>query len=36
MERPTAGHKVDPDGGEPLHFSGADFVIRASAETTGA
>jgi mannose-6-phosphate isomerase-like protein (cupin superfamily) len=35
MERPTAGHKVDPDGGERLHFSGADFVIRASAETTG-
>jgi mannose-6-phosphate isomerase-like protein (cupin superfamily) len=34
MKRP-AGHKVDPDGGERLHFSGADFVIRASAETTG-
>jgi mannose-6-phosphate isomerase-like protein (cupin superfamily) len=35
MERPAAGHKVDPDGGERLRFSGADFVIRASAETTG-
>jgi mannose-6-phosphate isomerase-like protein (cupin superfamily) len=35
MERPTAGHKVDLDGGERLRFSDADFVIRASAETTG-
>jgi hypothetical protein len=35
MERPTAGHKVDLDGGERLRFSDADFVIRASAETIG-
>ena len=35
MERPATGHKVDPEGGERLHFSDADFVIRASAETTG-
>jgi mannose-6-phosphate isomerase-like protein (cupin superfamily) len=35
MEGSAAGHKVDLDGGERLHFSGADFVIRASAETTG-
>jgi mannose-6-phosphate isomerase-like protein (cupin superfamily) len=35
MERPKAGHKVDLDGGERLHFSDADFVLRASAETTG-
>jgi mannose-6-phosphate isomerase-like protein (cupin superfamily) len=27
--------KVDADGGERLNFSGADFVIRASADTTG-
>jgi mannose-6-phosphate isomerase-like protein (cupin superfamily) len=35
MEGPPGGHKVDLDGGERVHFSGADFVIRASAETTG-
>jgi mannose-6-phosphate isomerase-like protein (cupin superfamily) len=35
MDLARAGHKVDRDGGERLHFSGADFVIRASAETTG-
>jgi mannose-6-phosphate isomerase-like protein (cupin superfamily) len=29
------GFKVDAGGGERLRFSGADFVVRASAETTG-
>ena len=37
MEAP--GHpvpfQVEDDGGDRLHFSGADVVIRASAETTG-
>jgi mannose-6-phosphate isomerase-like protein (cupin superfamily) len=35
VEPLPAGHKVDPDGGERLSFSGAEFVIRASAESTG-
>jgi mannose-6-phosphate isomerase-like protein (cupin superfamily) len=29
------GHKVGADGGERLQFSEAEFVIRASADTTG-
>jgi mannose-6-phosphate isomerase-like protein (cupin superfamily) len=29
------GHKVEADGGEFLRFSDAEFVIRASADTTG-
>jgi mannose-6-phosphate isomerase-like protein (cupin superfamily) len=29
------GHKVEADGGERLQFSDAEFVIRASADTTG-
>jgi mannose-6-phosphate isomerase-like protein (cupin superfamily) len=28
-------HRVAEDGGERISFAGADFVIRASAETTG-
>jgi mannose-6-phosphate isomerase-like protein (cupin superfamily) len=28
------GHKIEADGGERLRFSDADFVIRASADTT--
>ena len=35
METPTAGHKIDPEDGERLSFSGAEFVIRASAQSTG-
>ena len=35
MEPPAAGHKLDPDDGERLSFSGAEFVIRASAQSTG-
>ena len=35
MDRPATGHKVDADEGERLHFSGAEVVIRASAESTG-
>jgi mannose-6-phosphate isomerase-like protein (cupin superfamily) len=35
MERPNAGHKVDLEGGERLQFSEAEFVLRASAESTG-
>jgi len=31
----TRGHKVDVDGGERLAYSGMEFVIRASAESTG-
>jgi mannose-6-phosphate isomerase-like protein (cupin superfamily) len=30
-----AGHKVDRKGGERLRFSGAEVVVRASADTTG-
>ena len=30
-----AGHKVDREGGERLRFSGAEVVVRASADTTG-
>ena len=30
-----SGFKVDADGGERLSFAGADFVVRASADTTG-
>lgn len=33
--RSTRGHKVDLEGGERLAFSGMEFVIRASAESTG-
>lgn len=29
------GYKVGVDGGERLHFSDAEIVVRASAETTG-
>jgi mannose-6-phosphate isomerase-like protein (cupin superfamily) len=29
------GHKVEADGGKRLRFSDAEFVIRASADTTG-
>jgi hypothetical protein len=35
MAERTAGHKVDPDGGERLRFSDAEVVVRASADTTG-
>jgi mannose-6-phosphate isomerase-like protein (cupin superfamily) len=35
MAERAAGHKVDGDGGERLRFSGAEVVVRASAETTG-
>jgi mannose-6-phosphate isomerase-like protein (cupin superfamily) len=35
MDRPATGHKVERDEGERLRFSGADVVIRASAESTG-
>jgi mannose-6-phosphate isomerase-like protein (cupin superfamily) len=34
MAERAAGHKVDGDGGERLRFSGAEVVVRASAETT--
>jgi mannose-6-phosphate isomerase-like protein (cupin superfamily) len=30
-----SGFKVDAEGGERLRFSDAEFVVRASAETTG-
>lgn len=29
------GHMVEPDGGERLAWAGMEFVIRASAESTG-
>jgi mannose-6-phosphate isomerase-like protein (cupin superfamily) len=29
------GHKVDAAGGERLRFSDAEFIVKASAETTG-
>lgn len=29
------GHRVEADGGERLRFSDAEFVVRASADTTG-
>jgi len=32
---PLSGFMVDPDGGERLSFSGAEFVVRASADRTG-
>jgi mannose-6-phosphate isomerase-like protein (cupin superfamily) len=35
MAERAAGHKVDRDGGERLRFSGAEVVVRASADTTG-
>jgi mannose-6-phosphate isomerase-like protein (cupin superfamily) len=35
MARPDTGHKVDLEGGERLRFSDAEFVLRASAESTG-
>jgi mannose-6-phosphate isomerase-like protein (cupin superfamily) len=35
VEPPAAGFKLDREGGERLRFSDADFVITASAETTG-
>jgi mannose-6-phosphate isomerase-like protein (cupin superfamily) len=34
VEPPAAGFKLDREGGERLRFSDADFLIRASAETT--
>ena len=33
--RQTHGHKVEAEGGERLRFSDAEFIVRASAETTG-
>lgn len=33
--RAAAPHKVGAGGGERLHYGGMEFVIRASAETTG-
>ena len=30
-----AGFKLDPGAGEHLSFSGAEFIVRASADTTG-
>jgi mannose-6-phosphate isomerase-like protein (cupin superfamily) len=35
MDPPPPGYALAADGGEPLRFSGADFLIKASAETTG-
>lgn len=31
---PPAAFKLDADAGERLHFSGADFIVRASARST--
>jgi mannose-6-phosphate isomerase-like protein (cupin superfamily) len=31
----AGGHKVEAEGGERLRFSDAEFIVRASAETTG-
>ncbi len=31
----TRGHKVEADEGEQLRFSDAEFVVKASADTTG-
>jgi mannose-6-phosphate isomerase-like protein (cupin superfamily) len=35
VTQPATGHRVERDEGERLHFSGAEVVIRASAESTG-
>ncbi|MGH2955363.1 MAG: cupin domain-containing protein [Solirubrobacterales bacterium] len=35
MGSPPAPYRLDADGGERLHFSGADFLIKASGESTG-
>jgi mannose-6-phosphate isomerase-like protein (cupin superfamily) len=35
MANEMSGYALDADGGEPLRFSDADFLIKASAETTG-
>jgi mannose-6-phosphate isomerase-like protein (cupin superfamily) len=33
--RQARGFKLDADGGERLRFSGAQFIVKASADTTG-
>ncbi|AZO31078.1 MULTISPECIES: cupin domain-containing protein [unclassified Mesorhizobium] len=33
--RTVAGYKLEAGEGERLHFSGADFLVKASADTTG-
>ena len=32
---PTSGFKIDADSGERITFSGAEFIIRASSDSTG-
>ena len=33
--RQPRGFKLDAEGGERLRFSGAEFIVKASADTTG-
>jgi mannose-6-phosphate isomerase-like protein (cupin superfamily) len=35
MRPPAPGFALDAEGGERLRFSGAEFLVRASAESTG-